>query len=414
MEGQNSSMVIKKSKVKALYVLPWCRLDQKYVIGDFELLPYDPLNPSENVDSETARLVGEILRRFIYDNGQPVTKVALIKNHRHDLFDELTEDESVALREAVDLACFSSLARRDFLGRVDRNRLGCADFDKLSEVAALEEFSAFRVYIPGWEDRYANGDTFAPFALPLGDAEDNLLEFRVRARDGIRRRRVYLNSAILAAPPHVSSILKVSLDSTILCALAGLKVQLSTSQSRELGWRDFYDGILCFNEANTDNPAVLWYSEWVNICSAFRRVLTTKYKDDDVSKEFAAMFIPEDPFVPNTNQDTCKDWLEAFHKTRGDLGHGKRTSPRLASLIPARWAPSGSLLMAALAFPLLVRSILWRRGLYKISDYDRCGFAAFLRLLAEFQGREAEPVEDVLMNWRNLIGDEWTRFRQRS
>ena len=65
------------------------------------------------------------LQRIIDITGKPVTRITLFHLAKKGLLSEFSEQADIEeYVEALDLLSFSALSRRDFLGRMDRTRLG--------------------------------------------------------------------------------------------------------------------------------------------------------------------------------------------------------------------------------------------------------------------------------------------------
>ena len=141
----------------------------------------------------------------------------------------------------------------------------------------------------------------------------------------------------------VAPTILISPDEHLLQSLLALRRESKAGKSSKK-WEDWYDGIENFNQANSDNPAVRWQTEWVLMCSAFRRVLLEKqYKAAAVARAFATAFMPPDPFlskIGNRESDLYK-WLVDFHDPRNDFGHGSQVGSAYRPNHPGPWLPIG-------------------------------------------------------------------------
>jgi hypothetical protein len=125
--------------------------------------------------------------------------------------------------------------------------------------------------------------------------------------------------------------------------------------------------------------------EWVLLCSAFEHLLDAKSKAKDVACKFTVAFQPSQDVLAqdaNRRSDRWKDltkslrfeWLQEFYRVRGDFAHGK-----LVTKQPMVWNPWEHLLLATVAFPVVVKSLLHQRGHYQLSDSDKAQTDIFER-----------------------------------
>jgi hypothetical protein len=235
-------------------------------------------------------------------------------------------------------------------------------------------------------------------------------------RDRYHTQTFPLASLRFTAPLHVNALIQpevlVSIDEPLLMALLSQRLR-SKSGSSVKQWEDWSDGIDNFNQANSDNPAVRWQTEWVLMCSAFRRVLLTdEHKAKQVAQAFGVNFVPTDTLLSKVGncEPLLQKWLYDFHSPRHDFAHGRHAGSVFRPHQPGGWQPIGGLLIGAILFPLLVRSLLFREGLYTITDQDRCQFVSAVELIRRFPANQYVPVEQVRTSWMELVNSEWAKI----
>ena len=153
--------------MEILHFLPWCRLDREYVVNRVVFSPLDA-NQLSSIDVSVRTDAADELRRSIDITGGPVTRVTLFHLAKKGLLSEFSEHSDIEeYVEALDLLCFSALSRRDFLGRMDRTRLGGQDTVKFGILIEEAASTGATISMPNCEDAYCNADCFQPYALPL-------------------------------------------------------------------------------------------------------------------------------------------------------------------------------------------------------------------------------------------------------
>jgi hypothetical protein len=100
--------------------------------------------------------------------------------------------------------------------------------------------------------------------------------------------------------------------------------------------------------------------------------------------------------------------MKEFYRIRGDFAHG-----RLNTQQPSVWTPHEHLLLATIAFPLLVKALLARLGRYQLSDEDQVqrnaleGFAD----TAEFLNPPLDQQGGLDLHWRRARQREQRNLR---
>lgn len=291
-----------------IIVLPWCRLDKTYCVGKVTMRPVCPGAALPQHLSRVAAKAFEVFRDF---DGKPLSEIVLVDNPWDSGADRESDD-------AVEVACFSALANRDFELFADTPQQLCTN--------------------------YCNADIFRRFCVEI-DGSARRVSSGIRRRDGVSVMRniltayAPLETGLNAGP--------VRLDEVPLVALAHFwGVNAGNGE-----WRRVRDSIDYFNQANTDSPLLTRRAGWVLLSGAFQRFLgpanfalsgpekTRKCFEESLKK----------CGVSGATSKILADWLKQFCELRGDAAHGNRHSPKNSN-----WALRHHLLIAVLAFPLLV------------------------------------------------------------
>jgi hypothetical protein len=130
---------------------------------------------------------------------------------------------------------------------------------------------------------------------------------------------------------------------------------------------------------------------------SFQRLLDAGRRSEAVAEKFTLSFVPSNyPLPIDTN--LLREWQKDFQTLRGKLyAHGV-LKPPTDSDYGIRHLP-----LAIVAFPLLVRVLLYEEGAYRLSDDDLCAIAAFGELLK----MAADPSNDAsALTWRGLIAKQ--------
>ena len=353
-----------------LPIMPWCRIDRVYDIGDITIIPYH--GRLEDVDELVQRALGRVLSTYRDIQGRPVDHAAIVRYAGKRFGADLVAEEIESAYEGVQIACFAGLAGREF----------------------------FTPEAP------CNSDVFLLYMQRLD--KDDFVAIRTRRREGHTWSAWPLDSVVMSVPTHVSPVRIVPLDTRLLDALVAF--------ARRGGpeWGRWQHALSCFNQANTDSDAFRYQVEWSLMCSAFERLLDAASDYDDVAAKFAKTMVPSRPLLAGDAQrriDRWKDlaapvrleWLKEFYRVRGDFAHG-----RLVTRQPMAWSAPEHLMLAAIAFPLLVRCLLQGAGAYSLPRND---FAA----VDVFESFADQP--DFLqlpLNARNSMDSWWTRMLDRA
>jgi hypothetical protein len=322
-----------------LPIMPWCRIDRAYQVGDVTITPYR--GRLDGVDDVLQRHLARVLGTYRTIEGRPVDHAAVVRYAVRPFGTDLTPEEIDSAYEWIQLACFAGLAGREF-------------------------------FTP---EAQCNSDVFLLYVQRLQDAD--FVAIRTRRREGHTWSGWPLDSVVMSVPAHVSPVRFVSLDQRLLDGLVAF--------ARRGGpeWDRWQHALSCFNQGNTDSDAFRYQVEWGLLCSAFERLLDAAADYDDVAGKFAKAMAPSKPLLAGNAQrriDRWKDpgapvrfeWLREFYRVRGDFSHGRLTTRQ-----PMVWNAIEHPTLAAIAFPLVVRCLLQSAGTYALTPDDIAAIEVF-------------------------------------
>jgi hypothetical protein len=350
-----------------LQFMPWCRIGKPYSVGEIVLLPFHLDKSSEMFGTGTK--IRTVLSSYRDIEGKPVHKATLVQFGSKALLDDLSDDELEATREYAQIACFAGLANREYF-----NPLG----------------------------PYCNSDCFTLYGQKFEDL--SFVAITTRRREGRTFDGRPLGDTAFSVPVHVSPVRQVSLDEPLLEAL--IKFRNGSSADN---WSRWQNAISCFNQGNTDNDSIRYQVEWVLLVSAFEHLLHAKPNAEDVSQKFANAMVPENPVRVEVakrqsnrwaakSKDVRFEWMREFYRIRGDFAHGKLNTQQ-----PAVWNPLEHIVLATIAFPLVVRSLLAQRGDYALTDEDKAQTNAFERLADDqFLNPPGEQTSSIDSVWSRM------------
>ena len=355
-----------------LAFLPWLDLDEDVRLPEFSLVRFERGRlPGGGIQAT----LDAVLELYVVGDNRPVPKATLFRLADRELTDDLTDDErgeAFALGELVSLA---GLAAREF-------------------------FAPFH---------YANRDNFTlviqGFADPAGG-----VAVRSRRRDGSSSTYKTRGAARVRQPDHVVGTGGVRLDVPLLQALLKLR---GTEE-----WPDFEESIFFFNRANTDSNDVFEQVEIISTTSAFERLLGCRSgKEQELAERFVdewrqrrCLLPSRCPRIPTGQKQfagkcIAEVWIRDFFRHRGNVGHGRKTTEH-----PALWSAEEHLILGAYAFPLLVKLVLAKRGLYALTPDDQADVDAFeelacAKLFAQIREKDREGREgELVWPWNQIRG----------
>ncbi|MEW6263439.1 MAG: hypothetical protein AB1641_10215 [Thermodesulfobacteriota bacterium] len=352
-----------------LMFLPWCPIDKSYEVGEIIISPFNRLEELAKLNNSDHVIVNTFFNTYRDISGEPINKAAIVGYKGKSWLDELEDGEFEEAYELVALACFCSLAKREYFTSGPYSNSDC-----------------FQMYVHRFKSR-------------------DFTAIRMKRRNGITLSGWSVNKIKLSIPIHCHSIHKVSIDDNLLQSL------IEYRSSRDSKWRYWQNAILCFNQANTDSDRFRYQVEWVLLSSAIEHVLGAKPKSKDVAKEFVKVMVPNKPIPVNqssrrSNQWTKEDqslryeWMKEFYSIRGDFAHGKLISQK-----PSQWSPLEHLVLASIAFPLVVKILLSKDGKYNLTIDDQAQINCFEKLAdtSSFLDHPSDARSSLESYWNRCI-----------
>jgi len=192
-------------------------------------------------------------------------------------------------------------------------------------------------------------------------------------------------------PVQAVAVPRLTLNEPLYRALAELR-RRTLEAERIDHWGAWSESIYSFNLANTDGERIGRHMEWVLMVSAIERLLRARSSAADVAnKVTAALFSNKVP--DHSASELVSRWANEFYRLRNDFAHGK-----LRSRQPRTWNAACHLLLGAIVFPLLVKNLLAREGIYGMTENDRAEAVAFSRFAADL----CDPASR-LANWLQYV-----------
>jgi hypothetical protein len=326
-----------------LMFMPWCAIDNACQLGEISILPFERHAAINGLDDLAQCRVNTIIAAYRDIAGSPVQKAAIVRYGVKSPIADLSDEEVDAAYDLVALVCFAGLANREY------SRPGGA---------------------------YCNSDCFALHLQKFNKADYTALT--TRRREGRTMDAWRIEELSITVPTHCHTAKKVPLDTGLLNGIVAHR-----SQSAPDEWARWQNAISCFNWANTDSDNIRQQVEWVLLCSAFEHLLGADSKAKDVADKFAKAVVPAAELSAkgssrlsgrpcNGAESMRYEWMREFYGVRGDFAHGKLNTQR-----PVAWNPLEHLVLATIAFPLLVRSFLKKAGRYELSDSDQAQIDVF-------------------------------------
>ena len=95
------------------------------------------------------------------------------------------------------------------------------------------------------------------------------------------------------------------------------------------------------------------------------------------------------------------EWMREFYRVRGDFAHGK-----LKTMQEMAWQPLEHVVLATIAFPLVIKALLEKAGRYTLTNYDRATVEAFERVSAEDFLNPPANGESSMDSWLSRLTNE--------
>lgn len=357
--------------MSTLAFMPWCPISKEHHMGEIEIAPLEIGAPFPSLSEADRANVDKLLEMYRGIDGTPVSKVALVSCTGGSPIGDLTDDELETAHEITTLMCFSGLASREY-------------FDPIG--------------------RYCNSDCFALYVQRF--QEPSHVALLTRRREGRSWSTWSTDGVRITVPVHCHTIREVVVDEVLLAALLAHRAEL-----REAEWGRWENAISSFNQANTDDGAFRYQVEWVLFSGAFEHFLHAHSDAKDAAARFAEVMVPQEPLLVSAagrrsenwtdeGKPLRYEWMREFYGIRGDFAHGKHETRR-----PVVWEPLEHLVLAAVAFPLVVKSLLSAAGKYSLTEEDRGQIDCFERF-ADTPGFVEPPVDQASSldsHWKRLV-----------
>ena len=326
-----------------LVFMPWCPIDKVYRAGNFCILPFGHDSRIDGLDEAILEQLNTMMQSYKNIDGNPVERSAIIRHGDRLLVDDLSDEQRDMASSFITIACFSGLANRGYF-----NPCG----------------------------HYCNVECFDVYVQDFSNADFTV--FDLRRREGPTFSGWLSRKVSITIPLQCHTIQGISLDAELLDGLAYYRDHTENSE-----WARWENAISCFNQANTDSNNVPYHTEWVLLCSAFEHILSAKPKAKDVADSFARNLVPDKelpitdvPRFPDSieqhNESVRHLWMREFYRIRGDFAHG-----RLNVQQPTIWNPREHLMLATIAFPLLVKLLLNKASDYALTGNDQAQINVF-------------------------------------
>jgi hypothetical protein len=324
---------------------PWLTLKARARLGDWSLVPWFREEPDpQHWDAEAQQLIDRVLRPFHAGPEAKVDTATIAIKDGTVIGNDLADADLEELLNLSELVTFAGLAERRFFAQDGYVNTG-----------------SFRLIIQKWQD--------------LGRG----VTIRSRRRDGFGTNYIPSQWHKESPSPEVTLNERLQPNQPLIDALVAFRAQPE--------WSRYSLAIPLFNRANTDGADMSQEMEGVLISSALERLLDSSAKESDLAQKFVRLMtrhkhIPRSEWTRVREGDFKKSetlgdvWIRDFWRIRGMVAHGHRAEDRTAV-----WTLPEHLLLAAFAFPLLVKLDLMDLGHYELSSLDEVRLDAFEGLL---------------------------------
>jgi hypothetical protein len=361
-----------------LSFMPWFNFGEQLDLPGFSLLPFRPDLLPFGKDNKEQKTI-EAIFDFYHTLTGPVPFGTIIRLGDHGVLDELAEQEREEIFRIAGMVGFSGLAARRFF---------C------------------------WgEESYCNADLFTCYVQAFSDPFPGAAIYS-RRRDGQKISSGHRSVYKVHCPFHIPRSYSRGLDQSLLKAL---------NASRSDDWASsLFEAIAWFNLANTDSDNLHEPMELVGISGAVESALgLSNGKEHELSDAWKSTFLPAQPMAVSKAQREVQDglkkydsvreaWIRDLYRLRHSFAHGRQRSEYKAT-----WTLKEHLLLASLGFPLLVKSILAKRGAYTFDTESRRHLDSFERLAAMpelFSEKSQAAWKDVVAGRSGEPTDEFSTF----
>jgi hypothetical protein len=360
--------------VPLLNVLPWCRLDREYTIGEILLRPYSIGDELPDLDEAALRQVELIVGTYRDLEGKAFGHPSIAVWKGRSPLHELSDEEEEALGEWLTIGCFASLAHRDLASS---------------------------------GGKYSNSGRFALYRTRF-ERPGDLTTLVFRRREGRKGDGRSLSDLRFTCPVEVAGRSDISIDEQLAQALVRYR-----DQSAEADWNRLFNALTWFNFGNSDSETVSVHMEFVAHASAIQELLGSASDERAFAGAVALALRPavELPAARSTRDTSFWsasakslrfEWARELYRVRNQFAHGRLLARRQNG-----WSADEHLTLAAIAFPLLVKQHLERHACYSLNRLERGAVKGFERLLdTRFLEWPGAASEDQWYPWNRIIADE--------
>lgn len=358
-----------------LAFFPWLRIQANIDVGPYRLLQYQRGAQPANELLQTQ--IDAVIQPYKDATGHPIHHATILTTVDRGLTDDMTETLHAELFEFSELVAAAALSARRFF-----EHAGYCNRDNA------------RLVIQGFRE----------------DEGGSLI--RVRRRDGSSASYMTAGVYEVRSPHHVR-LNHNALDVPLLSGLYAVR--------REPAWLQFFQGVVLFNEANTDRDYMPETVEIVLSFASIEQLLDRAGRPvRDVADAFPAIWVPTEPLHRDqwTLQPATQGirtrlerapslryaWLEDMANARGSLAHGHG-----AEAYPALWNVPEHLLFAAFVIPRLLKLRLTQIGHYTLTDDDQIDIDALEELLNERHLVPHNPSDTTPFPWSRVVSAAMVR-----
>ncbi len=336
-----------------LVFFPWLRLEKSVIAGDFTLIAYERGRTPAGPGTVLQNTLDAVTAPYLAQAEQSIQHATLVQVDQEAFTYDLDEHQRGAVFVLSGLLAVCGLSGRKYF-----------------QIGGLDYWSRdnFRLVVQA-------------FADPHGG-----VAMTTRRRDGSTTNYWSKENYLVQKPEHILLHSTVRIDERLLEAL--LRARDAAT------WDRFWESIVSFNLANTDNMDMAGEIEAVLLSGAFERLLDcNRGKEDDLAEGFTSALVPTNDLAPSAHVRLSSPdianrfkksatihnmWIRDFFRLRGNLAHGKVTS-RYRPV----WSLRDHLLLASFIFPLLLKSVLAKEHLYTLSAEDQFQIDIFEPLACE-------------------------------
>jgi hypothetical protein len=358
-------------------LFPWLFLREPITLGRLTFLPFR--DERGNVSAPLAMLaesLSTILRGYVDMHGEPIDNCVVVTHSGRNPVWDLEDDDHKLVSRCARILALSAISRSDYNSNIGH---------------------------------YANSTTFQFFRQRFTEPV-TYIAFGVRRRDGSTTDAGYRHGEIkFSVPPQSKSLRETSIDVDLAIAI-DQAVEANSPTARRL-----VPALSFFNLANTDSDVMDMDAEVILFGSAFEQVLDAygarrfneavgqllqPYASTTVEQALLSLpgiVIEAQYEAAQRAWPVHRKWAQELYELRNNYAHGLDYDSRMWG-----WAPIEHVVMAAFAFPLLVKLMLSAEQHYRLTDDDDGKLAAIDKLLGTTRWAQRVPNENATF-WQDVL-----------